>query len=156
MIKADGGALVYIILAVISLIVSAIGKSKSKGVPQISTEPRHSEQKAEPVDSQTTWQKELEDIFGKVIPVPEVKQEVLPKTKESGEQKGISTEITSMNVAERNLTAPSMKAGVEIHRPETHPEPLVVEDEHETLVSAEEFDLSRAVVYSEVLNRKYF
>ena len=157
MTKADGGgALIYIILAVISLIVSAIGKSKSKGTHQAPPAPGPSEQETKPHEPEVTWQKELEDIFGKVFTEPEVSTQI-PKNESApvSSKKEVLSENVDTKVAELNKYAKFKEAKVEEDKPTKHLE-VIEEEERSPLASVEDFDLSMAVVYTEVLNRKYF
>lgn len=145
MIKADGGggALVYIILAVISLIVSAVSKSQHKKMPQGPATPQPQQPEPIPAEPQPTWQQELEDIFGKVFTEPERKPEPAP------------VETVDNRVAEWNKYAQARESKPEDTHINAHLE-VIDEEEHHEMAMAEEFDLQRAVVYSEVLNRKYF
>lgn len=147
MIKADGGggALVYIILAVISLIVSAVSKSQNKKMPQAPTAPQPQQQEPIPAEPQPTWQRELEDIFGKVLTQPERKPEPV----------AVPVETVDSRVSEWNKYAQARESKPEEVNTKSSPE-VIEEEEHHELALAEDFDLRRAVVYSEVLNRKYF
>jgi hypothetical protein len=155
--KADGGALVYIVLAIVSIIVSAIGKNKRKGIPQVPMNPKPAEQEAKPVEPQATWQKELEDIFGKAFSEPEMVSES-PKneTVHTLEKKEVLAEVPDAKVTEWNNYLQSKKTVVEEPGPFADVEIYTLEEEHSPLVSFGDFELSKAVVYAEVLNRKYF
>jgi cell division protein FtsN len=164
--KADGGTLLYIILAVISLIVSVIRQSNKKkaGIPvPPSSSPDKEENQPNP---QSTWQKELEDIFGKRFSVPEEKGEVttyeeVEKQKAPEREISYSQEIIDVQEAKEKLER--TYAGETITNEQSHmssiysykPNDLLEDYALEPVVS-EEFELRKAIIYSEVLNRKYF
>ena len=159
--KADGGggALVYVILAVISLIVSAIGKNKNKVSRPVAPRPETAEPEHQPQQPATTWQKELEDIFGKVLTEPEVVVDK-PRPQDTFSQtevkKEVPKETMSSNVYELNKYAASKKANAEEAKKAEHSGAIhVLEEEHENHFHIEEFELQKAVIYAEVLNRKY-
>lgn len=156
--KADGGALIYIIIAVVVAIVNAITKSKKKEIPSAPSKPYYEENPEPQKAPQTTWQKELEDIFGE-LPKPEVVVEKpifeppKPKTEPQVEVKTEPSMVDQWNkynepekLAEPELIP--MEIAEHIHKTYNEPEP--------TLKDFEEFDLRKAVIYSEVINRKYF
>jgi len=155
--KADGGALIYIVLAVISLIVSAVAKNKKKEMQTTSSKPTSSEPAEPKQPQQTTWQRELEDIFGKVLtqpevvverqeyaePKPVVKKEVKANAMSEEGLKGSSNSISAVNSDQIISETPSA-----FH---------IEEEEHEFAgINFDDFELNKAVIYSEVLNRKYF
>jgi len=155
--KAEGGALIYVVLAVISLIVSAIGKSKKKVGPPVTSKPASEEPAVPHKEPQTTWQKELEDIFGKVLTEPEVVvekrqyEEPKPVLKPKIEpQVSLANERTSYQDSKKTVSSEPKKTEPtqSIH---------VDEGEHEVAgINLEEFELNKAIIYSEVLHRKYF
>lgn len=158
MIKADGGggALVYIVLAVISLVVSAIGKSKKKGIPEVPTSRGPAQQEDKPVEPQTTWQRELEDIFGKVLSEPEVSSEAPKHGPFSPSKKEAFPETLDPKVSELNKYAQSIDKKAEEARSDKHSELIAEEELHYSAALFEDFELSKAIVYAEVINRKYF
>lgn len=153
--KADGGALVYIILAVISLIVSAVSKNKNKQDRPVTTTPRESHPEVDPKEPQTTWQKELEEIFGYGTKRPQQADEV---DKQRTEKARVQQEEISPYVSQLNRYAETHKSEVNTVESSVYVDALSTdEEEYESFVlNAEDFDLRKAVVYAEVLNRKYF
>jgi hypothetical protein len=158
--KADGGALLYIVIAVVSLIISAIGKNKKREMPPVSSEHSSDETEAPRQAPQPTWQKELEDIFGKVLDEPEVAEKhqyEVPKPAEMPKHKNANQQVDP-TIAALNKYAESKQASREDKKADNNSHVMApIEEEHETTVfNPEEFELSKAVIYSEVLNRKYF
>jgi len=158
--KADGGALVYIILAVIAAVVNAVVKSKKKD-SSIAPKPSPTGTPAPRHEPQATWQKELEDIFGNVLKEPEPvtksqkQEEVNPFSSSKQETKNIpQASITQ----EWNKYAELKKSAGSESKTAIKSEPLhVIEEEHELAeFHIEDFELNKAIIYSEVLNRKYF
>lgn len=147
--KADGGALVYIILAVISLIVSAVGKNKNKEHRPASSGHDVPKPDTEQGRPQNTWQKELEDLFGgntdsRKPEVIEVKQE----------QDELSTRVRELNKYADSRQAAGTDEKGQIQSKSVF---FYEDEEHEASdVNLEEFELRKAVIYAEVLNRKYF
>jgi len=157
--KADGGALIYVILAIISIIVSVIGKNKNKRVTQGPSAPQPVTEEPSEDKPRPSWQKELEDIFGNVINEPEV---IVRKTppRESKPFEPITTEIVTGSIGsktkEEGKYIETSKTGP-IDSTTIHTGSIHLEEEHEpATVTLEEFELSKAVIYSEILNRKYF
>ena len=155
--KAEGGALIYVVLAVISLIVSAIGKSKKKVGPPVTSKPASEEPAVPHKEPQTTWQKELEDIFGKVLTEPEV---VVEKRQYEEPKPVIKPKIEpQVSVAEQRSVYMDAKKTIssEQKNAELSKSTHVDENEHEIAgINLEEFELNKAIIYSEVLHRKYF
>jgi hypothetical protein len=156
--KADGGALIYIIIAVVVAIVNAVTKSKKKEITPAPSKPYHEENPEPQKTPQTTWQKELEDIFGE-LPKPEVVIEKPayeapePKTKPEPEIKAEPSMVDQWNKyqASNKMAEPElipMEIDEHVHKSYSEPEPLPLD--------LEEFELRKAVIYSEVINRKYF
>lgn len=163
--KADGGALFYIIIAVLSLIVSAISKSNKKtaGKPVISNAP---EEETEEVP-QNPWEKELQEIFGKKEPAASVPEKRL--VRENGEpNRDRVPEITgtqkAMYAQEAEEELKNYRGEISIEQPavrsvsedEIRSSKHAPEEEEPVFSSGfEEFDLRKAIIYNEVLNRKY-
>lgn len=148
--KADGGALVYIILAIISLIVSAVGRNRNKGRRPIPSSSEIPESEPQP---QHTWQKELEDIFGTgrtVNPEPETQVSESDETQSGLEE--MPPYVKELNKYAASATNNEIEA-------QSNPTTASFqnEEEHESVgISLEDFELRKAIVYAEVLNRKYF
>jgi len=146
--KADGGALVYIIIAVVSLVIRAISKNKNKEHPPVSSVPEVHNPESEQRKPQNTWQKELEDIFS--AGTQDRKPEVIKVKQEPDE---VSAQVRELNkYANFRRTAVTEGKGQHVESVFFHED-----EEHEASdVNLEEFELRKAVIYAEVLNRKYF
>jgi hypothetical protein len=164
--KADGGTLLYIALAVISLIVSAVRQNnKKKAVMPVPPRPKPDMEESQP-DPPATWQKELEDIFGKVFVQPEEKKDAgtnekvehpkAPDTVMSDSQEIIEVQEAQEELA-GTLAGKTTTSGKPLKKPVYADVPVnFLEDNALGTVVSEEFELRRAIIYSEVLNRKYF
>ena len=138
--KAEGGSLIYIIISIVFLIFSAYQKNKKK-VGQPTSEPNE----APETNPQPSWQKELEDIFGPVNE-PEVVIAEQPRPVDIIQHQPVK-EVKAF-VPEKLQEKPTNQ----LHR-----QMIAVEEEHElAVIDIDEFELGRAVVYTEILNRKYF
>lgn len=169
--KADGGALVYILIAIISLVVSAISKNNEKKAkrpaPPVNDAPEW-EEVPQPQASRpkTTWHQEFEEIFGEVTK-PVYKEyspeEIKPEFDKEPEYLG-SQESIIANEAEEEIkpgyvgeAITENESSVYFHQHSGIIESLEEEQEMELQpVAREDFDLRKAVIYSEVINRKYF
>jgi hypothetical protein len=132
MIKSESNSLVYIIISIILLVISTIGKNKNK---------KHTPLPSEGVPTpQTSWSKELEDIFGKIA------EEKPIDPKDTHEKEKPVEEIQKRKVT------PKPASDIAFH---------VLNNEHEELFSEriipiDEHEMRKAIIYSEILNRKYF
>jgi hypothetical protein len=134
--KFDIGTIFYIVLIVGSVIFSAIKKNQKKHKEVID-----SDEEATSETPQPTWQRELTDILG--MPTEPPKQKPIPVVE--------PVSVVKPRPPEPVKTVPSAV-------PFQHnPAPVLHEDdEHIGHSYVEEFDPERAVIYSEILNRKYF
>jgi hypothetical protein len=160
--KADGGTLVYILIGLISVVISAVEKNRKKKLAA-SSRPASSGHPASETQEppQPSWQKELEDIFGKSFDVPEPeandrKQETPASTPQSEPKIYPNPKKVSQAEHWEKENAPMepvMKSDVTL----LSKNQASTNDETEfALVDFEQFDLRKAVIYNEVLNRKYF
>jgi hypothetical protein len=152
MIKAESHSLIYIVISIILLIISSIGKNRNK--KQLATPPSEEGVPAPP----TTWQQELEDVFtkmsgeepayGKTTPKQEqVKFETLT-TKVSD----IETKPSQANV--NQTTAAPFRESVSnagLSFTSRQEENLSVRN-----IDMDENEIRKAIIYSEIINRKYF
>jgi len=149
--KAEGGGLIYIIISIVFLIISAYQKNKKKR-EQAAHPAEGGEESTHPTPG---WQKELEDIFGPVDPVPEVVS--VPSTRYD-DNKPVATTIAEHERVERITPKEGKIATNTDHRiMKDFPADLTVQEGHEIAnIDLDEFELEKAVIYSEILNRKYF
>ncbi|MDP4209580.1 MAG: hypothetical protein Q8928_12275 [Bacteroidota bacterium] len=138
--KADSSTLVYIIISVVLLVVSAFNKNKKKtssdeqggGLP-------------ENIPRANPWEKELEDIFGKVLgqePEPVPKREFVPEPVTQSE--ALKNEPPRLKQPQTVVPHSSSSFIYNDEEPE----------ERRIELSGQEFE--KAVIYAEILNRKYF
>jgi hypothetical protein len=167
--KADsGGTLIYIIISIVLLIISSLGKSRKKPAtpPTPDQEPEYTDEIPSPKPQQTTeWPKELEDIFGKMFdvepPKPEEKptsyeEAYKPETYPSFDKYQFNKDQSLEVIEEENQ---SLEV---IHSNETeYISPIAsieteVEEKDERIFVPEEFEIDKALIYSAIINRKYF
>jgi hypothetical protein len=154
--KADGGALLYIIIGIISLIVSAISKSKKKAARPYAPEYSKEETPHPQPEPQATWQKELEDIFGKVFDEPEV-VETKPQYNQPTKAEVIDEPISPYVEALNKYAQTKQGASAEPKIYDPIKEPVYAEEETELAsIHLNRSELSKAIIYSEIINRKYF
>jgi hypothetical protein len=152
MIKAGVSPIVYIIIAVIAMIVNAINKSKKQTVLPPKTSPDAENEHPKP---QPSWQKELEDIFGKVL---EEKPEVImekPKVHETIAETSVKSD---QSISKSKEVAYSSNLMSETNAPEEHSLSHIYEsiEYEESIIDLEHIELKKVVIYSEIMNRKYF
>jgi hypothetical protein len=168
--KADsGGSLIYIIVSIALLIISAMGKSKKKPVnqPMPEEEPDYTDRQPIPPSQQTPeWPKELEDIFGKMFdpeqPKPEEKPksyegEYKPETYPSFDNYQFNKDQSLEVIEEENQSLETIKAvETEEYISPINTVETEVKSEVDRVFVLEEFEIDKAVIYSEIINRKYF
>jgi len=155
--KADGGTLVYILIGLISVIISAVEKNRKKKLAsqQAPAKRPASETQEQP---QPSWQKELEDIFGKSFeaPQPEINDKKQEAPAYTAETKPVIYPQKKQQVEHWEKSNASIPA-VEKSTPITVKNLTTVEDNNEfAYVDFENFDARKAIIYTEVFNRKYF
>lgn len=168
MIKADSSPILYIIISVVLMIISALGKSKKK-VQQHS--PSHNDQASPerhtPVPK-PSWQQELEEIFGNVLEETTTKVPESPLHEEQRKPETVVSE-NSWTSESQGLESEISDAGSEINEAESlevimeetkiqqqHVIQIVQDEEENKGTELEGIDLEKAVIYSEIINRKYF
>jgi hypothetical protein len=166
--KADSGSLVYILISVALLIISSLGKKKKPvNPPAKDYTPEYEPETQVPTPRQThEWPKDLEDVFGKMfdveIPKPAEKpqtyeKETVPETPyftyDSYKPENESLEV----IADENQTLETIKSN-EYERLSSSllREEVVEEKEEEPAFAFDGSDLEKAVIYAEIVNRKYF
>lgn len=141
----------YIVISVIFIIISALGKNKKKQEASVPPRKKPEYDSGEP-EPKTTWPKSFEDILTEVLEVPKTKEVIFrneapyvdetPSPVKEPEKKPIKIqEEKKLQEGDRN--------------PKTAPEP----EEKEVFYprfNVEEMDLRQGIIYSEILNRKYF
>jgi hypothetical protein len=160
--KADGGTLLYILIGLISVIISAVEKNRKKKAAANRIPANPSVPAPEPhTSSRPEWQKELEDIFGK--PFEDSRTEADNKRQEEpvmprAEPVLIPAPEKVRRPREHWERATSPVLSTEIISPVVKPEAQKSTEEDDQLITvdSEYFDLRKAVIYNEVLNRKYF
>ena len=173
--KADGGSLVYIILSLLFIIISAIGKNSKKQAQQNQSQGRQPSQgkpspmdEPQPMPQRGNWPKELEEIFGNVFTEnyetePEEKPESIPPKEVIPEPRqtyftydNIPPVIESQENIEVISDTPHLTKEEEESLLESELQFDVETDARNLRFNLENFDLQKAVIYSEIINRKYF
>lgn len=144
--KADTGGWFYIVLSIAFIIISALGKNKKKttaSLPPIKEPvPAHPEEKK--------WPRTLEDILSEVLDIPKP-QEVVIANKEPVP---LESNAKNLPVEVLNPTAPKQEV---TPIPERKVEPIYKDSESAIPAFFENgLDLRQGIIYSEILNRKYF
>ncbi len=150
--EAESNSLLYIIISIILLIISTVGKNKNKQktIPQQTAN--------EPQPTQAPWQKELEDVFGELTGMKPANDKKYPKHEQwEYEPEPIKTQafepILVSNELQKDFINPieSIPTGnvntINITKNEYVSDRYLFMDENE---------MRKAVIYSEILNRKYF
>jgi hypothetical protein len=152
MIKAESHSLIYIVISIILLIISSIGKNRNK--KQLATPPSEEGVPSPP----TTWQQELEDVFTKISGEEPVHGNTNPK------QEQVKTET-------QTLTFPYIEpkpSPANVNQPTVTPFKESFSNAGLSFTSRQEENLSvrgidmdenelrKAIIYSEIINRKYF
>lgn len=168
--KADSGSLVYIIISIALLIISSLGKKKKPvNPPTTDYEPDYEPQPQAPRPQPTNeWPKDLEDIFGKMFDVETPKPAEKPQSYEE-EYKPEPTYSSYENYTPENESLEVIKEeteSLEVIKPnETEyiksdniiaSETVYDVEDEEPAFALETLEVEKAVVYAEIINRKYF
>jgi len=149
--KAGSDTLLYIIISVVLLVISSLNKNKKKKA--ISSEESEKDQPGMPTHG-NPWEKELEDIFGKVLgQEPEVVQKSEPKLQPVIQSAETKNEPIQSKQPQNQFQKVALSPEV------SHPSPSFVyheEEPEERHIELNGPDLEKAVIYAEILNRKYF
>jgi hypothetical protein len=170
--KADSGSWLYIILSIVFLVLTALG-NKNKKKATTSTQPVNDEDDYEPTPTTQsphaparTWPKSLEDVLSEVLDGPKrpevvyerpqpVRETILESTQNSYER--IEEEAQSLEtISEEVFTYESI--GSDKKRVEYVESPITNNktEESEPVLAFNNLDLRQGIIYSEILNRKYF
>lgn len=148
MMKAESSNLVYIIISVVLLIVSAIRKNKNKN----QTAQRPVEDSPTP---QAPWQRELENVFGKIIgEEPEIEKTYPQRELLTTEKEPVKTLQFEMSPIYSNFQDGSLK-------PFENLSVISVSNQQDGgylkgIIELDENEIRKAIIYSEIINRKYF
>lgn len=160
--KADSSALVYIIISIALLIISSIGKAKKQAGERPPARPpsRPPSPMDEPVP--TGLPREFEEIFGKIFtqeqqPVPE--QEIVYDNEEEFETSEIPQNYNPQYESLETITeeAESLESINITEEPVASVNYTGIQEEQEyDNTYIQDIDLEKAIIYSEIINRKYF
>lgn len=169
--KAESGSLVYIIISIALLIISSLGKKKKQvNPPTTDYEPDYDQHPQAPRPQQTSeWPKDLEDVFGKMFDVETPKpaekpysyeEEYKPETTYSSYENYIpeneSLEIIKEESDSLEILKPNEADYVVGKKYEFESEMEYDLDLEEPAFAIDEIEVEKAVVYAEIINRKYF
>ncbi len=147
--KAESSSLVYIIISVVLLIVSAIRKNKNKN----QTAPRPiSEDSPTP---QAPWQRELENVFGKIIgEEPEIEKTITQRELLTIEKEPVNTLQFEMSPIQSNFQDGSTKPfqNLSVNSVNNKQDGGYLKG----IIELDENEIRKAIIYSEIINRKYF
>jgi len=149
MMKAESNSLLYIIISVVLLIVSAIRKNKNKNqsAPQPSSE--------EIPNPQAPWQRELENVFGKIIgEEPENEKTYPQKELLNTEREPVKTLKFEMSPIQSNFQDIASKPFQDLSVNSVSN--LHSEGFSRGIIELDENEIRKAIIYSEIINRKYF
>lgn len=167
--KADSGSLVYIIISIALLIISSLGKKKKPvNPPTTDYEPDYEPQTPRPQQT-NEWPKDLEDVFGKMFDVETPKPAEKPQSYEE-EYKPETTYSSYESYVPSNESLETIKdetESLEVVKPnETEyvksdytfvsEKEYEIGEEEEPAFALETLEVEKAVVYAEIINRKYF
>jgi hypothetical protein len=168
--KADSGSLVYIIISIALLIISSLGKKKKPvNPPTTDYEPDYEPQPQAPRPQQTSeWPKDLEDVFSKMFDVETPKPAEKPQPYEE-EYKPETTYSSYESYTPENESLETIKdetESLEVVKPNevdyaksdytfVSEKEYEIEEE-ESAFALETLEVEKAVVYAEIINRKYF
>lgn len=165
--KADAGNWLYIILSIVFIVLSLIGKDKKKATT--STRPLNDDYEIPDHTPERKWPKNLEDVLSDVLELPRQPQtvvetpqrsyrdDILEKTSNSYEKIGeeaqsletIEPEVFTYDSPEEIAKTKSSQRIAEVKTPEK-----AEKAEYEPVF--DQFDLKQGIIYAEILNRKYF
>ena len=147
--KAESNSLIYIIISIVLLIVSAIRKNKNKN--QSAPLPT-SEDSPQP---QAPWQRELENVFGKLIgEEPQIEKTHPQRELLTVEKEPVKTLQFEMSPIQSNFqdvsSQPFQKLSV-----------ISINNRQDGgyfngIINLDENEIRKAIIYSEIINRKYF
>jgi hypothetical protein len=158
--KADSSSLLYIIISIVLLIISAVGKANKKAAQKPQVRPPAPSPMDEPVP--TGLPREFEEIFGKIfqeerpkVPEPEVVFEEA-ESLETIVPQNYNEEAESLEVIEEE--AQSLEdLNIDENLPVKRIESVLLDEQREQKNEIlEGFEMRKAIIYAEILNRKYF
>lgn len=143
----------FIIIAAFLLIRYLLKSNSDKTKQKKSAPKKVAAPTPQPVTSPKPANKNLDDIFGDFL--KEIKKDATPepkplmKTAETKQKLDWQEVVTSKN---KNISTDYVKPKSKIRTEEM--EVMPIEDTHSTIL--DDFDLKKAVLYKEILERKYF
>lgn len=166
--KADSGSWIYIVLSVLFLIISAIGKNKKKA--ETASGPVGEELDTSQPNPEKAWPRNFEEVLTDVFDLPkqkEVSYEKPPSRNIYSERYEKPVETIDEEEAQSLETTEIEKFSYETPVvPNEYVKPqyqsMVVKSEDklpktlETVFESGEFNLKKGIIYAEILNRKYF
>lgn len=162
MIKAESGSLLYIIISIIVLIVSAFSKKNQKEGKNWSDDPQHHPHPQETAN-EPPWAKEWGDIFGKVLqnePYPQkTEKPPAPLYHEDTAERIKTEDHLSEQEREKEKRKVAHQHNSKITTKDHNNHVAMLWDEEEasgSIFHPEEFELERAVIYNAILEPKYF
>jgi hypothetical protein len=161
--KAESGNWLYILLSAVFIILSLIG-NKDKKKQTSSTQPINDDyEPSRPPERH--WPKSLDDVLTEVLDLPKQQQVVITENKPWAREEvldmpqnsyeKIGEEAQSLETIEEeafSYETPAELSKSRVQRVESLKEPEVREPQ---LVFSD-FDLREGIIYTEILNRKYF
>lgn len=155
--KAESGSWFYIILSIVFLIISAIGKNKKKTA---SPSPVNDDYEPEAsVPTERKWTKSFEDILTEVMDLPQ-QQEVINRPGKEVVENKVKEEADSLEVViDESFTydAPeNIKMGKTAKLAPVFNLNASEKEIDEPVFKEGEFDIRQGIIYAEILNRKYF
>jgi hypothetical protein len=167
--KADSGSWLYIILSIVFIVISAIS-NKNKKKASTSTPPINDEPASQP---QRSWPRNFEEVLTEVLDLPKPKpQEVIveqprspyggPLENTQNSYEKIETEAQSLETIETETftyEAPvveTKKVEKPVSKEQVENKKEKQKEESALVFGGKEFDLRQGIIYTEILNRKYF
>ncbi len=168
--NVDSGSWIYILLSIVFLVLSAIG-NKNKKKASTSTQPIDEDYEPGNAPAEKHWPKSFEDVLNEVLDIPKQKEVIIEKpysppievreVREKNIYERYENEAQSLETIEAEVF--SYETPVEdktpakpIYQKMEVPKEIEKEEELAVTLSDSDFDLRQGIIYTEILNRKYF